>query len=94
MQKKVPNNDRARAETVNTPAIGAARDGGGERFGELIRQASAREPRQLVLLSQAQRALAEATSLDEIKDIRDKAEAARKYVESARLGLQRIGISV
>ncbi len=41
-----------------------------------------------MLLSQAQRALAEATSLDEIKDIRDKAEAARKYVESARLGLQ------
>lgn len=45
-------------------------------------------PRQLVLLGQAQRALAEATSLDEIKDIRDKAEAARKYVESARLGLK------
>jgi len=45
-------------------------------------------PRQLVLLGQAQQALAAATSLDEIKDIRDKAEAARKYVESARLGLQ------
>lgn len=45
------------------------------------------QPRQLVLLTQAQQALAQATSLDEIKDIRDKAEAARKYVESAQLGL-------
>lgn len=45
------------------------------------------ESRELMLLGQAERALAEATSLEEIKVIRDKAEAARKYVESARLGL-------
>lgn len=45
------------------------------------------QPRQLLLLTQAHQALAQATSLDEIKDIRDKAEAARKYVESAQLGL-------
>lgn len=44
-------------------------------------------PRQLILLNQAQQALAQATSLDEIKDIRDKAEAARQYVQNARLGL-------
>ncbi len=45
------------------------------------------QPRELVLLGEAQRMIMEATSLDEIKDIRDKAEAARKYIESAQLGL-------
>lgn len=45
------------------------------------------EPRELVLLGEAQRIIAEATSLDQIKDIRDKAEATRKYIESAQLGL-------
>ena len=42
---------------------------------------------ELALLDQAGQALAEASSLDEIKDIRDKAEAVRKYAESASLGL-------
>jgi hypothetical protein len=42
---------------------------------------------ELVLLDQAGQALAEAQSLDEIKIIRDKAEAVRKYAQSASLGL-------
>jgi hypothetical protein len=42
---------------------------------------------ELVLLDQAGQALAEARSLDEIKIIRDKAEAVRKYAQSASLGL-------
>jgi hypothetical protein len=42
---------------------------------------------ELTLLDQAKKALSEASSLDEIKDIRDKAEAVRKYAQSAALGL-------
>lgn len=42
----------------------------------------------LALLSQAHRAIAEARSLDEIKGIRDKAEAARKYAQAAGMGLE------
>lgn len=42
---------------------------------------------ELVLLDQADRALSQARSLQEIKVIRDKAEAVRKYAESASLGL-------
>lgn len=45
------------------------------------------QPRELMLLGEAKRILMQATSLDEIKDIRDKAEAARKYIASAQLGL-------
>jgi N6-adenosine-specific RNA methylase IME4 len=45
------------------------------------------QPRELVLLGEAQRIIAEATSFDQIKEIRDKAEATRKYIESAQLGL-------
>lgn len=41
----------------------------------------------LVLLDQAGQALAEASSFEQIKDIRDKAEAVRKYAQSASLGL-------
>jgi len=42
---------------------------------------------ELVLLDQASQALAEARSFDQIKEIRDKAEAVRKYAQSASLGL-------
>jgi hypothetical protein len=42
---------------------------------------------ELALLDQAGRALAEAQSFDQIKEIRDKAEAVRKYAQSASLGL-------
>lgn len=42
---------------------------------------------ELVLLDQAGQALAEAQSFEEIKVIRDKAEAVRKYAQSASLGL-------
>jgi len=48
----------------------------------------ARAPRELAVLDQASRVLAEAQSIDEIKSIRDKAEAARTYVRAARLGLE------
>ena len=44
------------------------------------------EPRDLVLLSKAGKALAEATALDEVKDLRDKAAAVRAYIKKARLG--------
>lgn len=42
----------------------------------------------LTVLDQASRILAEAKSLDDIKAIRDKAEAARTYVKAAKLGLE------
>src|ERR1700704_2275498 len=44
--------------------------------------------RELVVLDQASRMLDEAKSLEEIKSIRDKAEAARNYVKAAKLGLE------
>ena len=42
-------------------------------------------PKDLVLLSKAERMLAEATTFDEVKHIRDTAEAARGY--SKKIGL-------
>ncbi len=42
----------------------------------------------IALLSQAKNAIAEARTLDELKTIRDKAEAVRKYAEAAGLGLE------
>jgi hypothetical protein len=47
-----------------------------------------RSPFDLTALDHVARALAEAEDLPEIKAIRDKAEAARKYAQSAALGLQ------
>jgi hypothetical protein len=44
--------------------------------------------RELAVLDQASRMLEEAKSLEEIKTIRDKAEAARNYVKAAKLGLE------
>lgn len=55
--------------------------------GEQSLPAPVVQPRELALLGEARRMIQEASSLDEIKGIRDKAEAARKYVESAQLGL-------
>ncbi len=54
----------------------------------LIEQETSIETKSLALLSQAHHAIAEARSLDELKGIRDKAEAARKYAQAAGLGLE------
>jgi N6-adenosine-specific RNA methylase IME4 len=43
------------------------------------------EARELVLMAKSERMLAEATTIDEIKDIRDKAELARAYAK--KIGL-------
>ncbi|MBX3436065.1 MAG: hypothetical protein KF861_01145 [Planctomycetaceae bacterium] len=48
---------------------------------------SSAEPRELLLLTEAHRAIAEVHGLDGIKAIRDKAEAVRKYAQSAGMGL-------
>jgi hypothetical protein len=44
-------------------------------------------PHELAALDQASRLLAEAQSLDEVRSIRDKAEAFRTYAKAAQLGL-------
>ena len=44
------------------------------------------EPCDLVLLSKAEKAFAEAKTLDEIKDILDRAAAVKAYTKKARLG--------
>ena len=70
----------------------------GPSRGELAVQPSS-SPRQLIatkeqkngsisLLEEARDAIAEASTFDEIKTIRDKAEAARNYAQAAGMGLE------
>jgi N6-adenosine-specific RNA methylase IME4 len=44
------------------------------------------QPRELMLLSKAERALVEAKTVDEVKDYRDKAAAVKAYAKKAKLG--------
>jgi hypothetical protein len=45
-------------------------------------------PHELSILAHAQTELAQANTVDEVKNVRDKAEAARKYAQCAQLGLE------
>lgn len=49
-------------------------------------QFAAGTPRELALLDQAHTALAEARTVDEVRNVRDRAEAVRAYARKARLG--------
>jgi hypothetical protein len=58
-----------------------------EVLGIEERPMSAPGPNSLVLLDQAARLLAEATSIEDIREVHDTAEAARAYAKAAKLGL-------
>ena len=47
------------------------------------------EPRELILLSRAEKVLTQANTIDEVKDLRDKAVAVKAYAKKAKIG-QRI----
>ncbi len=63
---------------------------GGQKHSDLpmITGTSNRQPRELKVLDKMARALAGTRDLSEIKSLRDKAEAARKYAQSAALSLK------
>ena len=44
------------------------------------------QPRELIILSEASRAIASVRTIDEVRDLRDKAEAVKAYARKARLG--------
>ena len=44
------------------------------------------EPQELILLASARDALAKARTLDEVKDLRDRAAAIKVYAKKAQLG--------
>ena len=48
------------------------------------------EPREIILLSTAQRALTEAQTIDEVKDLLDKSVAVKAYAKKAQLGKELI----
>jgi len=71
------------AELIDVPTP-ATNGENGDHFSE----ADDTPPRELTLLSQAHQAIAQVHGLDEIKGIRDKAEAVRKYAQSVGMGLE------
>lgn len=72
--------DVVEGELVQPPQ---AAGGSGEAVAD-----TTESPRELLLLTEAHRAIAEVHGLDGIKAIRDKAEAVRKYAQSAGMGLE------
>ncbi|APZ96362.1 hypothetical protein [Fuerstiella marisgermanici] len=48
------------------------------------------QPQELALLNQAHAALMEACTVEEVRDVRDRAEAVRSYAKKARLGREMV----